>query len=457
MSTMPILMYVLSHETDNETINTHCQSFSRKNPNVKFQTFTNVFSCAKRMIACECDILFIDDRLFDTFISSLETLKSKEVFFTQKRFVVFSHSQKFSENRILELSLSGVRSTFIGLKKFPTTFDLITTQIIHFQKTRPKISLCLSGGGFDGYMYTLGVCYGLERCLEDFQMKDFDIFCGISSGSILSACFAGGVNTHDLVQQAYKKHPGLTPIRLGTLLDLAITDLVKSAYKRKIPIGIFKGEKLRTFFTKQIEYFGVEDSLDVIKKNLYIFGTDQDTGEAVIFGKNPWKENIKISQAIRASIALPPFYLPANINGHWFTDGQLASSTNFDLPIQEKSSLVVVIDPIVAFSTSQAGGVKKRGGYFTILQAIKSLIHSRSDIVLQHARDKHPDVDFIKFQPTHEIMEMMSGNPMRIPIRTELIEVAAEATCRQIAEHYDSFQHKFAKHGLILKLQNPNK
>lgn len=451
MNKIQILIYILVEEGQYDVCSKLSQRFLQKNTHVKIRIFTNVLECAKQMLVFEADSTFIDDALFDPFKASLDLIKTKETHFTFKRFVVFSTSQKFSENRKLELSLFGVRNLCDGIERFLSALKVNVAQIANFQCNRPKISLCLSGGGFDGYMYTLGVCLGLERCLQNFQMKDCDIFCGISSGSILSSCFAGGIQTSELVQQAYKKHPQLLPLTHLIFFDFAFFDVVKNICRWKLPVGIFKGDKLKHFFSKQIARSGLDDSLDQLEKQLYIFATDQDTGEIVVFGKDPWKKNIKISQAIRASVSIPPIYLPECINGRWFTDGQLTTSTNFDLPIHEKSSLVFVIDPVVAFSTAQNGGVKNRGGYFTLLQAIKNLVHSRSTVALQHARDKHPDVDFIKFVPTHDVMEMMAGNPMRVPIQAKLIELSARATMRQITQHYDMFSHKFTKHGLQLK------
>lgn len=450
MSKIPILVYILAQEKYHSNIQQCTKKFLYTRSNIKFKIFTNPFECAKQIFSFEADGTFIDDALFSTFFSALDLLKTKETSFTFKRFVVFS-GHKLSENRKLELNLFGVRSVFDGIEHFTSALKTNIDQIVKYQLNRPKISLCLSGGGFDGYMYTLGVCLGLERCIQDFEVKDCDIFCGISSGSILSACFAGGIRTNELVQQAYKQHPQLLPLTNLVFFDFAFFDILKNLCQRKMPVGIFKGNKLKNFFSMQITRYGLEDSMEELNKNLYIFATDQDTGEMVVFGKDPWKKNIKISQAIRASVAIPPIYLPEPINGHWFTDGQLTTSTNFDLPIHEKSSLVFVIDPVVAFSTSQNGSVKNRGGYFILLQAIKNLVHSRSSVALQHARDKHPDVDFIKFVPTYDVMEAMAGNPMRFPIRSKLIESSARATMQQIVNQYDAFFHKFTKHGLKLK------
>ncbi len=451
MSKTPVCIYILAKPENMDFI---LKTIEESDSTNTYKFFSSSFECAKSLFNFEADLIFIDDTLFDTFQINIKKFYTKNSLFTFKRCVLFSFAKKLSDNRLLELSLFGIRSAVFGQKNFFKHVFNVINQVTQFQKSRPKISLCLSGGGLDGYMYSLGVCHGLEKCLENFKMHESDIFCGISSGSILASCFAGGVRTSELIQQAYKTHPALEPINLRVLFDFALKEIIKGIAKRKLPTGLFKGKKLQKFFAKQIQYFGIEDNLEALKKEIYIFATDQDTGEIVVFGKDPWKSSIKISQAVRASSALPPFYLPENIKGHWFTDGQLSSSIELDLPIHEKSSLVFVIDPIVAFSSTKSGEVKNRGGFFSSLQAIKNLVHSRSNLALQHARDKHPDVDFIKMQPTDELMDCMSGNPMRVPLQTRLIQMSAQATCNQIANQYEFYQHKFAKHGLTLKPQS---
>lgn len=71
--------------------------------------------------------------------------------------------------------------------------------------------------------------------------------------------------------------------------------------------------------------------------------------------------------------------------------------------------------------------------------------------MLKHAMDNHPDVDFMIFQPTDEVMSAMAGNPMNYRLRTELAELGYRGTIQQIVASYGVYSHKFAKHGLKIK------
>ena len=56
------------------------------------------------------------------------------------------------------------------------------------------------------------------------------------------------------------------------------------------------------------------------------------------------------------------------IKGHWFTDGQLTSASDFNT-IRKGAALVIYIDPMVPYTNNLPGAVMKRGGYFTMVQA----------------------------------------------------------------------------------------
>ncbi|MBX9837980.1 MAG: patatin-like phospholipase family protein, partial [Silvanigrellaceae bacterium] len=374
-------------------------------------------------------------------------------------------------NREFYLSLSNVRAVITEPSDSVELFLAATRQLYDFRQNHKKTSICISGGGLEGYIYSIGVVNAIDSCLLDKETGDFDIFCGVSSGAIIASTLAVGVHSDDLVRQIYRKHTSLEPLGLNTIFDLAGSEIARRAFdfvrafstfdsgelisrlQNSVPTGFFKGEKLKKFFEKQMKHFGIEDNMATLKKELYINVTDQDTGENIVFGEEPWKD-IKISQAIRASTALPPFYLPELVKGHWFTDGQLTSASDFNTAIRKGAALVVYIDPMVPYTSNLPGAVMKRGGYFTMVQAVKSLVQTRSSSMLKHSMDNNPDVDFVIFKPTDDVMEAMAGNPMKYYIRTELVDLGYRCTISQILSSYDAIAHKFAKQGFALKSKN---
>ena len=405
---------------------------------------------------------------FEKLRNALNKFTPREFHYPSRRILVVLSQAGEAQTRLFQLGLANVRGVMIEPSRSVELFLFATKQLQEFRSSQVKSSICISGGGLEGYVYAVGVAQALDDCFVEKDCTDFDIFCGVSSGAILASCLSGGIHTDDVVKQLYKKQGRLEPLSLNVIFDVAGGEIVRRIIgvmrsvsaldpaevvvrlQRLVPIGFFKGEKLKAFVERQLARAGITDNMAACKKELYISATDQDTGEHVVFGMEPWKD-IRISQAVRASTALPPFYLPERINGHWFTDGQLTSSSDFNTAIRQGAGLVVLIDPMVAYTSNSPGAVIKFGGYFTAVQAIKSLVQTRASSMLKHSMDLNPDVDFVVIQPTDEVMEAMAGNPMRYRIRTELAELGYKGTLGQILQNYDSLAHKFAKAGFEIK------
>jgi NTE family protein len=71
----------------------------------------------------------------------------------------------------------------------------------------------------------------------------------------------------------------------------------------------------------------------LLERDLYLAATDLDTCERIVFGGPGW-DDVPISQAVRASTALPMFYTPVEIRGREFVDGGIVSTTNLDIAVE---------------------------------------------------------------------------------------------------------------------------
>ena len=478
----------------------------RSFPNITINFYSDVYELAKILPSFDADLIILDERvggelqleeqkqdseldsenvlhfssqsvehnlnqeiLFENLKSAIEKFTPRDFNYTMRRVVVVLPKEARKTDREFILGVEQVRSVIVEPTSTVDLFLYATQGLLKFYQNHKKTSLCFSGGGLEGYLYCLGVASALDNCFANNKTcSDFDIFTGVSSGAIVSSCVAANIPSDLLVKQVNRQGSILEHFGLSTIFDLATSEIVKKGFRLlkafsthdlgeaiarfqdAIPVGFFRGEKLKHFIERQMEFVGVENNMAALNKELYIVVTEQDTGENIIFGEEPWRE-IKISQAVRASTALPPFYLPERINGHWFSDGQISGGSGFTHAIQKGAGLVINIDPMVAYTSNMPGAVMKRGGYFTLLQAVKGIVQSRADSMLKHSMDKNPDVDFINFRPTDEVMEAMAGNPMKYHIQTELVDLGFKCTVTQILEAYDAMSHKFAKHGFALK------
>src|SRR6202142_3968216 len=60
---------------------------------------------------------------------------------------------------------------------------------------RPKLGIALAGGGPLGFFYELGALHALSEVIEGRALTQFDVYVGVSSGSLIAAALASGFDT----------------------------------------------------------------------------------------------------------------------------------------------------------------------------------------------------------------------------------------------------------------------
>lgn len=333
-----------------------------------------------------------------------------------------------------------------------------------------KTAICMSGGGVEGFLFELGVLMALNAHLQTEAVTDFDIYCGISAGSILAAFLANRTQPEEIADAMTNREgagsmDGLSP---GVIYDPAFkeylsriwslgrsmpirsgSDLISSMLK-SVPTGFFRGQALHRFVERQLTNDGRKNDFRRLSRELYIGATEQDTSTHVVFGDGQWRD-IPISLAVRASTALTPFFPPAKIRGRYFVDGQYTRTSNFHVAVERGAKLVIIVDPLVPIRVEVPGYVRRKGGVFGGLQALKALIHTRFMHGFQAAVDNYPEVDFVLFKPEGEIIRLMSGSPMKYNIRSEIINMAYRYAVQRIQRDYEVLMGTFARHHLRLQ------
>ena len=340
-----------------------------------------------------------------------------------------------------------------------------------------RVGMALNGGGLEGFLYELGVLRALEDALGGRSLRSINVYSGQSCGSIAAAMMAGNFPLDEITKSLDGKSDFLPHGTAKMIFDIAGKSILKrvarqalnwSSYNPKrwvrgvanlIPTGIMKGDAFRQYMREVSEAFGQPDdfmhadAMNYLGPELYIGATDQDTFEHVTFGKPPY-DKIPVSEAIRASCAVPPFFTPTQIDGRWFIDGQVSMTCDLNLLIERQCKLAIVIDPVKPHVTQTPGAIDLRGGIFATMQTFKAVLHTRfqSDLKSQVAR--HPEVDFLLFQPEGACAQLMSGSPIRTKMRTEIIPAAYCSTLRQLSgANYPVYRDKLGRFGFILKEQ----
>lgn len=369
--------------------------------------------------------------------------------------------------RAFELGRYNVRDVCISPDRTIVVLKWLHRLLTADANKTKKVGVAMSGGGLEGFLYQLGVAYALERAIKGRSIRDADVYSGVSSGSIGSALIATNVPIVEVVKAFHGKSSMIEPFTSSTVFDLAGSGILMRALReiigwngldpgkwikqtlKAIPTGFFKGGNLRAYIRHCIEVSGSKDSFKGLAKELYIGTTDMDSFEHVVLGQAPW-DNMPLSEAIYASCALPLFFLPMQINGRWFVDGQITKTCNLELVVERGCDLVFIIDPVKPLGALIPGSVDKKGGYYALIQTIKALVYTRFHAVLSHLTERYPHTDFIVFQPDEDVAQIMAGSPMRYRIRTQVIHMAYQQTMRQLRERHKVYRAKLQKYDMNL-------
>ncbi len=353
----------------------------------------------------------------------------------------------------------------------PSSLAAALTSACRAAKPRvaPKVAICLAGGGIEGMFFELGVLRAIDAHLDGHSVTDFDVFSGISAGAVLCAFMANGIRPQELSEALHGRPSSIGIVTRGMLFDPNMQELASRALEsvgdivrgrwfsrpldtalKVAPTALFSGEKLRRYLEREFNKPGLTDEFSSLRKELFVGVTDQDTGTHVTFGEQ-LNEGIPISQAVRASMAMTPYYPPEKINGRYYVDGIFTRNVDLDVAVAHGARLIICIDPLTPVQVDQPGYVSGRGGLFTTVQSVKSLIRTRLSAAIDRAEETYPDVTICVFSPTPRDMELMSGTMMRFFYRIETEDMAFESTSQRFVREFDWLARDFARHGIKIK------
>jgi NTE family protein len=198
----------------------------------------------------------------------------------------------------------------------------------------------------------------------------------------------------------------------------------------------------------------------LLERDLYLAATDLDTCERIVFGGPGW-DDIPISQAVRASTALPMVYTPVEIRGREFVDGGIVSTTNLDIAVESGAKLVIVINPLVPFvnDLSKAAGpgkgrtpkhVSEMGFPQIGYQAFKMLAYQRLHEMARHWEQRYPGVDIVLIEPEPNDELMFQTSIMNFSARVDIARHGFESVTVKLAADYDRIRRVCQRHGIEL-------
>ncbi len=348
-----------------------------------------------------------------------------------------------------------------------------------------KTALVLAGGGLTGAVYEIGALRAIDELLVDRSVTDFDIIVGTSAGALVGSMLAKGIPPGEMMQTLDGSHPEFSSIlpshvfslntgefirkglRLPSTLknalmhylrnrsDMNVLDVAWSLIEA-LPSGLYNNQGIEVFLQEVFRERHFSDSFQDNQKDLYIVATDLDTGERVVFGREPWYD-MSLSRAVAASSAVPLLYKPVFIDDHEFVDGAVRGNASLDVAIEAGAKLIVCVNPLVPIDNSDKQDIpllgpdgrflSEKGAQAVFSQFMRISLRSGLAYHIKQLRRQHPDVDIILIEPRRNDFQMAFYNTMRYSARVIIAQHGFESVTVDLANQYSELKATLARHG----------
>jgi NTE family protein len=349
-----------------------------------------------------------------------------------------------------------------------------------------KFAIALAGGGPLGAFYALGALHALEESIVGRALTDFDVYVGVSSGSLVAAGLANGFDTTTLGMTFIHDDSTLFPFSPGALLTPAFGQYagrlarlpevlagigrqfsrdplrsgwpeVMEALGELVPAALFDNAGLERYLHAVFTSEGHTDDFRRLPGRLHVVATDLNTGESVSFGDRR-HDRVPISRALTASAALPGLYPAVEIDGRHYVDGALTRTLDATVALDAGCGLLICINPLVPFDASRDPrgtriNLAERGLPVVLGQTFRALIHSRMQIKMASYPREYPRTDILLFEPDRHDEEFFFTNVFRYSGRRRLANHAYQRTRRDLLAHARTLAPLLEQHGLTLDMR----
>ena len=356
------------------------------------------------------------------------------------------------------------------------------------RRAQSKTALVLGGGGFTGAVYEIGALRALDLLSVNRSVNQFDVYVGTSAGALVAALTANGVTPEQMMRVVNKQTP--TPFR-----DINLDMLLRPNYREfvakgaKLPLhmlGVARGlgRSVRSFSTVDLAFAladalpsglysgnGLEeyvrtvltdpdrtDDFRLLEHELYLAATDLDTCERLVLGAEGW-DDVPISQAVRASAALPMIYRPVEVKGRELIDGGVVSTTNLDIAVEAGAKFIVVLNPLVPYVNdftkeiptllgTKVRRVSDMGFAKIAYQTFKLVAYQRLHEMASQWQERYPGVDIVLIEPEPDDELMFQTNILNYTSRLEIARHGFESVTVKLASDYERLREIALRHGI---------
>jgi NTE family protein len=386
-------------------------------------------------------------------------------------------------------------------------------------RLRPgKIGIVLAGGAVSGGAFKAGGLRALDEVLvkrrapggsaHAFGLNDFDVFVGLSAGSVLAAVLAAGIGPEEIIRilrgtsdQFAAFRPlhfmrpnlaewpsrlrlfahaeneiftswlsGATDTRTGGRTTLRATlGKMAQAVARLSPTGLFDARALERYLRAQIARTGIPDDFAGAHrrtgKELYLTATDLNRGELVVFGHDEPYGRVPISTAIAASCAIPLWYQPMLVDNPRrgepgepdrldLVDGGLMRTANVRVAVEKGCELVICYNPFTRIKYDRAGRyLYEHGAPAIASQAVRTVIGARLDLAKEVVfLDENVRADIVFIEPAEDDYAFFGMGALNFWTKDRAAAHGYAAVREAIESAHEMLAGVFANHGVELRV-----
>jgi NTE family protein len=350
------------------------------------------------------------------------------------------------------------------------------------------IGLALAGGVLEGGFYEIGVLCALQDAVEGLDFTKLDVYVGVSSGAVITSLLANGLSPRTLSRAILSRadpeinlDPNIlfTPaVREYARRALKVPGLVARWVRRRIerpldmsvvgsllelgaltPVGLFDSAPMERYLARVFAGRGRTNDFRRMRTKLRVVAVKLDSAELVTFG-GEGRDHVPISRAVQASLSLPGFYCPVQIDGEDYIDGVARRTLNASVALDEGVDLLFCVNPIVPVDVhgGKGAGNGKRGrgladyGLPAVLsQTFRTAIHSRMGTGFRGYAHTYPGADVILVEPPLSDHRMFFSNIFSVSNRREVCEHAYRSTLAHLRANAGALDAKLAKRGMRLR------
>jgi NTE family protein len=352
---------------------------------------------------------------------------------------------------------------------------------------RSKFGLALAGGVLEGGFYEVGVLCALEDAVEGLDFTRADVYVGVSSGAVITSMLANGITPRTLSRailslspepvlnldpnilftpavREYARRVGKVPRLLGRWIQRRIErpldlSLIGSLLElgALAPVGIFDSAPMERYLARVFSSGGRTNDFRGLRGQLRVVAVNLDTSELVTFG-GEGEDHVSISRAVQASVSLPGFYCPVEIDGKHYIDGVARRTLNASVALDEGADLLFCVNPIVPVDVGANGnggkaprGLSDYGLPAVLSQTFRTAIHSRMGTGFRSYAHTYPEADVILVEPELGDHRMFFSNIFSASNRREVCEHAYARTLEHLRAHREEIGAKLEKSGMRLR------